>query len=162
MFVKLTRQPTAFIGVINVSAVVAECVATGPVEVPTTLPTIFPPGKPAADLLEDLPTGGRAMAAPKAAAAFRSWLADHGLDVRSWSVDDLWYLASQDFAPAQSVTLPARNTFLSAVQKLADTRVQYDKRVRVAGELKKTTFYSFHPAVGAGNASELVPLRRAA
>jgi hypothetical protein len=99
-----------------------------------------------ADPLSDVPTGRRLLAAPKAAAEFRNWLANHGLDDRMWTIDDIWFLATEDFAVAQSITLPSRNTFLGALQKTMGVRVQYDKRVPM-GSRKKTTVYTFAPLV---------------
>lgn len=96
-----------------------------------------PPRKPAC----------RQPLAPAAAAsAFLDWLRTHGLDNRPWPVDDVWYLASEDFAPATDVTLPPRNPFLGALQRLReDVRVQYDKRIRIGGRKVKTTVYTFAP-----------------
>lgn len=85
------------------------------------------------------------LAPEPAAAAFRDWLREHGLDARPWPVNDVWYLASQDFAPATDVALPPRNPFLGALQRLNGVRVQYDKRVWIEGRWVKTTVYTFAP-----------------
>jgi hypothetical protein len=68
----------------------------------------------------------------------------HGLAVRAWAVDDLWFLAEEDFAPAAGVELPPRKLFLGALQKVHGVRVQYDRRVRDrSGRVRcKTTFYA--------------------
>ena len=72
-----------------------------------------------------------------------AWLAEHGLDARVYAVDEVWFLACDDFAPATSVVLPPRNRFLGALQRIEGVRVQYDKRVWVGGRKVKTTVYSF-------------------
>jgi hypothetical protein len=108
---------------------------------PTTLPTKLPTRKPVADHL--VPPTRRLIAAPKAAAAFRDWLAVHGLDDRIRAVDDVWFLASEDFAVAQGITLPPRNTFLGALQKISGVHVQYDKRIPIGSAMRKTTVYTF-------------------
>ena len=68
-----------------------------------------------------------------------------------WKVDDLWYLASEDFALALDVGLPPRRVFLGALQKLAGVTVTYDRRLYARnGRLKgKTTFYQLDDAAPA-------------
>ncbi len=100
----------------------------------------------------------RALAPDRAAAEFVAWLADHGLDARAWAVDEVWFLASSDFAPATDVVLPPRNRFLGALQRIDGVRVQYDKRVWVGGRKVKTTVYSFAGSAG----REASGMRRAA
>lgn len=80
----------------------------------------------------------------QAAADFLVWLHGHRLSERSWTVDEVWYLASADFAPAHALVLPPRNRFLGALQKVSSVRVQYDKRVRIEGKCRKTTVYTFY------------------
>ena len=80
---------------------------------------------------------------PKPAALlFLSWTADHGL-AREWTVDEIWFLAEQDFAPAHGFILPARRVFLGALQRQPGVSVTYDRRVyNRDGRIKhKTTFY---------------------
>ena len=75
---------------------------------------------------------------------FLEWLREHDL-CREWTVDDVWYLATDDFAEALDVGLPPRRVFLGELQKRAGVEVTYDRRVRDrAGRvLRKTTFYNF-------------------
>ncbi len=77
------------------------------------------------------------------ASDFVRWAAEHGLD-RAWTVDDVWFLASEDFAPALGLMLPPRRVFLGALQKVAGVAVAYDRRIYSRdGRLKgKTTVYS--------------------
>lgn len=95
-----------------------------------------------------VPIGTRRPAPPKpatqAARRFLNWLREHDL-CREWMVDDVWYLATDDFAEAHDVDLPPRRVFLGELQKLDGVRVTYDRRVRDrAGRvLRKTTFYNF-------------------
>lgn len=89
----------------------------------------------------------RELPAMAVAAGFLTWLREHGLSRREWTVDDVWYLAEEDFAPALGFALPPRRVFLGALQKCVGVAVQYDKRVhnRDGKYLRKTTFYRFAP-----------------
>ena len=82
--------------------------------------------------------------AEAAAARFVAWITASGLD-GEWPVEYVWFLASEDFAPAASVLLPPRRTFFGALQRLAGVSVRYDVRqYSTAGALRgKTTVYSF-------------------
>jgi hypothetical protein len=106
------------------------------------VPTICRPFDGASEQRAAL-TIGRLWSAPKAASAFRVWLTAHDLDDRAWTVDDLWYLASTDFAVAHGVGMPPRNTFLCALKKVGGVGIQYDKRIHIEGQMRKTTVYSF-------------------
>lgn len=88
----------------------------------------------------------RPLVPANAAAAFLNWLRTHGLDDRPWPVDDVWFLASEDFAPAADLALPPRNLFLGALQRLTGVKVQYDKRIWIGSRRVKTTVYTFVPA----------------
>jgi len=88
-----------------------------------------------------------------AASAFLDWFREHDLAARPWAVDDVWYLASEDFAPATDVALPPRNLFLGALHRRKnDVRVQHDKRIWLGPRKVKTTVYTFAP-VGQTTAS---------
>jgi hypothetical protein len=88
-------------------------------------------------------TRRRPVSADEAAAAFLAWLGRHELSSRPWTVDEVWFLASADFAPASGVVIPPRNRFLGALQRQTGVSVQYDKRVRVGATTRKTTVYTF-------------------
>ena len=79
----------------------------------------------------------------EAANAFVRWAVVNDLDQSEWTVDDLWFLASEDFAPACDLELPSRRVFLGALQKIDGVIVSYDRRIYGRdGRLKgKTTFY---------------------
>lgn len=79
------------------------------------------------------------------AADFLDWLVEHGLSRREWTVDEIWFLANEDFAPALGFALPPRRVFLGALQRCAGVVVQYDKRIydRLGIYRRKTTFYRF-------------------
>ena len=95
-----------------------------------------------------VPIGNSRPAPPKsatlAAMRFLERLREHDL-CREWTVGDVWYLATDDFAEALDVGLPPRRVFLGELQKRAGVEVTYDRRVRDrAGRvLRKTTFYNF-------------------
>jgi hypothetical protein len=76
---------------------------------------------------------------------FVAWMHNHGLSERERTVDDVWWLASEDFAPALDVTLPPRRMFLGALQGCFGVTVTYDRRVGrpVNGKQRKTTIYTF-------------------
>jgi hypothetical protein len=76
-----------------------------------------------------------------------AWLREHGLSRREWTVDEIWFLVEEDFAPALDFEVPKRRVFLGALQKLAGVQVQYDRRLydRRGQLLRKTTFYRFTP-----------------
>lgn len=104
----------------------------------------------AAGLFAELRRYGRNRELPAGAiaAGFLAWLREHELSRREWTVDDVWYLAAEDFSPALGFALPPRRVFLGALQKCAGVIVQYDKRIydREGRYLRKTTFYRFAPA----------------
>ncbi len=83
------------------------------------------------------------------AAGFLAWLRTHDLVKREWAVDDVWFLAEEDFAPALGFALPRRRVFLGALQRLAGVSVTYDRRVydRHGRVQRKTTFYAFAPTI---------------
>jgi hypothetical protein len=85
----------------------------------------------------------RRVDATTAASAFLTWVLAHDLAYREWAVDDLWFLAAEDFAIAQGYELPPRRSFLGALQRQPDVTVAYDRRVFARdGRLKgKTTIY---------------------
>ncbi len=57
------------------------------------------------------------LAADLAATRFLAWM--HEFEAgRDWPDDALWYIATEDFAPANDVELPPREEFLDAVQAL--------------------------------------------
>lgn len=76
---------------------------------------------------------------------FVVWMTTHGLSWREWTVDDTWWLASEDFAVAHEVSLPPRRMFLGALQGRAGVTVTYDRRIGRPdkGKRRKTTFYKF-------------------
>ena len=88
-------------------------------------------------------TSCRRLDADAAAAMFVRWAADHGL-AREWTVDEIWFLAAEDFAPAHDLALPPRRVFLGALQRRPGVKVVYDRRVRRrdGGVRGKTTFYT--------------------
>jgi hypothetical protein len=102
----------------------------------------------AATMIRVEPTGtsSNAIDAPTAAISFVRWAADHHLACEL-KVDDLWYLASQDFAPAHELALPPRRVFLGALKCLPGVKVVHDRRVygRNGRAKAKTTFYTFPP-----------------
>ena len=85
----------------------------------------------------------RPIDAATAAAEFVTWGQAHGLADREWPVDALWFLVSEDFAPALGFGLPPRRVFLGALQRRSGVAVVYDRRVYARdGRLKgKTTVY---------------------
>jgi hypothetical protein len=92
---------------------------------------------------------------PTAASTFVRWAAEHGL-AREWKVDDLWHLASEDFAPAHDITLPARRVFLGALKKTpgitcAPNRRVYDRNGKLLG---KRTFYRLPASPAVRTAAE--------
>ena len=104
---------------------------------------------------------------PTAAIAFvLRWVAEHDL-VREWQVDDLWHIASEDFALAHGLILPPRRVFLSALKKTpgvicTSNRRVYDRNGRL---LWKTTFYRLAELpVDTSEKTEdaVVPIKRAA
>jgi hypothetical protein len=98
----------------------------------------------AADLSK---VGGQVSASPQVAAeGFVAWLNQHELAAQAWTVDEVWYLAENDYGPAAGVTLPKRNTFLRALKQRAGVRFAYDERVRRGGKTVKSTIYRFDDA----------------
>lgn len=95
--------------------------------VPTIAPLGCRPSASAADLAE----------------AFVLWANEHAISTREWTVDDIWFLAQEDFAPAHDLILPPRRTFLGALQRRTGVSVVYDRRIYGCdGRVKrKTTFY---------------------
>ena len=75
-------------------------------------------------------------------------MAAHGLADREWPVDAVWFLAADDFAPAQGIRLPPRRVFLGALQRLPGVTVAYDRRIYgLDGRVKgKTTVYRLEAA----------------
>ena len=61
-------------------------------------------------------TPSQSVDATMAAIAFMHWTQIHGL-CRKWSADDIWFLASEDFAPANDIILPPRPDFLGALRR---------------------------------------------
>ena len=88
-------------------------------------------------------------------AAFVRWVAEHGLAGRTWTVDDVWFLAAEDFGPATGFDLPPRRVFLGALQRVPGVAVAYDRRIYTRdGRVKaKTTMYAL-PAM-----NEAEPIR---
>ncbi len=70
---------------------------------------------------------------------------EHGLSTREWTVDEVWWLACEDFGPAHDLILPTRRAFLGALQRVAGVAVTYDRRIGrpVNGKWRKTTYYRF-------------------
>jgi len=103
---------------------------------------------------------------PLAAAVFVRWTGVHGL-AREWKVDELWHLASEDFAPALNMVLPPRRVFLGALKKTPGVTCTPNRRVydRNGKLLGKTTFYQL-PELPVGSiakvAREITPIKRAA
>lgn len=94
--------------------------------------------------------GKRSIADPDdAAARFLVWLHAENLASFGWPVDDLWYLASTDFAPAAALNLPPRNKFLAALKQQPGVEVVHDRRVEPRRNSRKTTYYSFPTAYDA-------------
>ena len=113
----------------------------------TQLPTIVAPAQGAADH----PADHRATDfAARVAADFVRWAAAHDL-ARAWTVDDVWYLATQDFGPALGVDLPPRRVFLGQLQRVVGVAVAYDRRQYTRdGRVKcKTTVYTLPAAIEA-------------
>jgi len=79
---------------------------------------------------------------PLAAAWFVGWVDENGL-AGEWKVADLWCLASEDFAPANNMVLPAQRVFLGALKRTPGVICTPNRRVyNPYGELLgKTTFY---------------------
>jgi len=93
---------------------------------------------------------------PLAAAAFVRWVAATEL-AREWKVDDLWCLASEDFAPALNMVLPPRRVFLSALKKAPGVICTPNRRVydRTGKLLGKTTFYQLPASPAVRTAAEI-------
>lgn len=96
----------------------------------------------------------------QAAADFLTWIFANGLDNRIWTVDEIWYLAAQDFAMANDIALPPRNLFLAALKRRQGVRCQYDKRVRVGSKSVKTTIYAFSRIADLGTVQAHAPAGR--
>ena len=79
---------------------------------------------------------------PTAAIAFVHWVAEHNL-AGEWKVDEVVYIASEDFAPANGIRLPPRRVFLGALKKTPGVISTPNRRVydRNGNLLGKTTFY---------------------
>jgi hypothetical protein len=77
-----------------------------------------------------------------AASAFVNWAVRHGL-AREWRVDEIWYLASEDFAPAHDLILPPQRVFLGALKRQPGVIVTRDRRIYMrSGKLiGKRSFY---------------------
>jgi hypothetical protein len=90
-----------------------------------------------------------------AAAVFVRWTGVHGLG-REWKVDDLWHLASEDFAPALNMVLPPRRVFLGALKRTPGVICTPNRRVyNPYGELLgKTTFYQLPASPAVRTAAE--------
>jgi hypothetical protein len=94
----------------------------------------------------------------------------HGLADRDWPVDALWFLASEDFAPALGLRLAPRRVFLGALQRQPGVAVANDRRVYARdGHLKgKTTVYRLPTVASAADHLPTMPtiaappMRRAA
>jgi hypothetical protein len=95
-----------------------------------------------------------------AAALFVRWVAEHGL-ASEWKVGDLWYCASEDFAPARNMVLPPRRVFLGALKKTPGVTCTPNRRVydRNGKLLGKTTFYQLPGLPAVRTASETPTLR---
>ena len=95
-----------------------------------------------------VPTGmpSHTIDAPTAAISFVRWAAENQL-ADEMKVDDLWLLASGEFAPARKWFLPPRRVFLGALQRVPGVKVVYDRRIygRNGRVLGKTTFYTLVP-----------------
>jgi hypothetical protein len=82
------------------------------------------------------------------AAAFLAWAREHrtpGANGQEIAVDDLYWIASTDFAPANDIAMPPRRVFLGQLKRLQGVKCTRDRRVYDKdGKLKcKTTFYEF-------------------
>ena len=103
---------------------------------------------------------------PLAAAWFVGWVDENGL-AGEWKVADLWCLASEDFAPANNMVLPAQRVFLGALKRTPGVICTPNRRVyNPYGELLgKTTFYQL-PKLPVENPAEvepeIIPMKRAA
>jgi len=93
---------------------------------------------------QDMRDNSKQSSAPRLVVdAFIRWLRYHDL-IRDWTVDDIWYLAVEDFAIACEVALPPRRVFLGELKKHADVIACPNKRIysRKGQLLRKTTIYS--------------------
>lgn len=63
--------------------------------------------------VQTLPTMS-SMEADRRASRFASWMIEHGLSAREWAVDDVWWLAEEDFSPTHGLALPPRRVFLGS------------------------------------------------
>jgi hypothetical protein len=92
---------------------------------------------------------------PTAASAFVRWVAKHDL-AGEWKVDDLWHLASEDFAPALSMVLPPRRVFLGALKKTPGVNCTPNRRIfdRSGKLVGKTTFYQLPASPAVRTAAE--------
>jgi len=97
---------------------------------------------------EPICTPSKAINAAAAANAFVEWAGKHNLVGRDWTVDEIWFLAREDFAPANDLVLPPRRVFLGGLQRQSGVAVAYDRRVRDrAGRIvRKTTMYTLPAA----------------
>lgn len=75
--------------------------------------------------------------------SFLCWAAQHDLD-RTWTVDEIWFLVTEDFAPANDLIAPPRRVFLGCLKKHAEVTVEKDKRIysRDGRVKRKTTMYT--------------------
>ena len=97
---------------------------------------------------------------PTAAATFVRWAAEHGF-AREWKVDEVWYIASEDFVPAHDLILPPRRVFLGALKKTPGVTCTPNRRVydHDGNLLGKTTFYRLPTTPEARAAAESPALR---
>ena len=103
------------------------------------LPTLADRQHQAADLSR---VAGQLSASPQVAAeGFVAWLEKHDLAGQAWTVDEVWFLAANDYSPAAGIVLPKRNTFLRALKCCHSVSFRYDDRVRRGGKTVKTTVW---------------------
>ena len=97
---------------------------------------------------------------PTAALQFVRWAAEHGC-TREWKVDEIWFIASEDFAPANNIQLPPRRVFLGALKRMPGVTCTPNRRVYDRnGDLQgKTTFYRLPTTSEVRTAAEAPALR---
>lgn len=105
---------------------------------------------------------GRAVVTPSipvtaevAALSFACWAAVHHIS-KPLPVEQLWHLASQEFALVYSLILPPRRVFLGALKKVQGVIAKQDQRQynRIGEMVRKTTVYILPMTLGVSDDGE--------
>ena len=97
---------------------------------------------------EILPENWRSISYDAFVEQFLRWIVEHGL-ARTWTTDEIWFHASEDFGPANDLLPPPRRVFLGLLKRADGVRVEKDKRLRDRHGCvtSKTTMYTLPGAI---------------